>query len=78
MSEDLEKAENNLKVGDRLLVLEYKTQTVEKNIDGLKEDISKIMTNHLHSCFNNGMASNNPELKEQLIQELISVLKLSK
>ena len=44
---DLEKADNNPKVGDRLLVLEYKSETMEKRLDGLCEDVNKIMTNHL-------------------------------
>lgn len=44
---DLEKADNNPKVGDRLLTLEYKSETMEKELSGLRGDVNLILTNHL-------------------------------
>jgi len=43
----------------------------------LKASSEKILTGHLHSCFADGMVTNDLEQKEKLVNELTKVMKLN-
>lgn len=44
----------------------------------LKSGNNKLMERHLHSCFANAMKSNNEKRKEEMIEEILAINKLSK
>ena len=43
----------------------------------LKSAHQQLMESHLNSCFKNAMASKNEKLKQQMIEEILKVSKLS-
>jgi CsoR family transcriptional regulator, copper-sensing transcriptional repressor len=43
----------------------------------LKSASNKILTNHLNTCFSNGMKSKNKEFKDKLVNEVIEVVSLN-
>lgn len=44
----------------------------------LKSSNSKLMERHLHSCFANAMKSNNEKRKQEMIEEILTINKMSK
>lgn len=60
---------------------EYCIDIIQQNlavIGLLKSGNSKLMERHLHSCFTNAMKGTNERRKQEMIEEILQVNKLSK
>jgi len=88
MTKNLEKASINFKKASSLLskvikMMEEKRYCIDimqQNlavIGLLKSANSLIMENHLNTCFKNAMAAKNENLKQNMINEILKVTKLS-
>ena len=42
----------------------------------LRSAHAKLMENHLHTCFTHGMKNTNEKRKEQMIEEIVKVMKM--
>lgn len=77
----LKKAESNIRKVQKMLDEDkYCIDIVQQilAVQGLlKSSTEKILTGHLHTCFAEGMAAEDHDKKEKLIQELMKVMKMN-
>jgi DNA-binding FrmR family transcriptional regulator len=58
---------------------EYCVDIMQQNLAAiglLRSAHTKLMGNHLHTCFMHGMNSNNPKRKEEMIDEIAKVMSM--
>lgn len=78
----LKKAQTHLNNVIKMVEMkEYCIQIMQQNLAVmglLKSANNRLMERHLHSCFANAMKSTNEERKQEMIEEILAINKMSK